>query len=61
MVTRAACLLAPGGVNTAGAVVTGLVVLGGLLAIVALLLIDQQDERAHQRRMARAKAMRQHD
>jgi len=60
MVTRAACLLGPAGVSAAGVVAAGLVVLLGLGLIVALLLIDYQDECAHRRRMARAKA-RRHD
>ena len=46
------------GVNTVGAVAIGLVVLAGLVAIVALLLVDQQDERAHRRRMARTAGRR---
>ena len=44
--------------STLGVVAAGLVVLVGLLAIVALLWADHQDERAHRRRMARAKARR---
>jgi len=60
MVTPAASLLAPGGLNAAGVVAIGLVVLVGLGLMVALLLIDQQDECAHRRRMTRARR-RQHD
>jgi len=59
MVTRAATLLGPAGMSMVGVVVTGLVVLVGVLAIVALLLIDHQDECVHRRRMARARR-RQH-
>ncbi|HEV8649564.1 MAG TPA: hypothetical protein VG276_09190 [Actinomycetes bacterium] len=59
MVTPAASLLAPGGLNAAGVVAIGLVMLLGLGLIIALLVIDYQDERAHRRRMARARR-RQH-
>jgi hypothetical protein len=38
-----------------GVVVVGLVLLVGLLAIVALLWVEYQDECAHRRRMARAR------
>jgi len=42
----------------AGMVAAGLVVLVGLVAVVALALVDYQDECAHRRRMARARRRR---
>jgi len=45
-------------VSVPAVVAAGLVVLVGLGLIVALLWVDQQDEHAHRRRMARTKARR---
>jgi len=45
--------------NAAGVVTAGLVALAGLVAVVALALVDHHDERVHQRRMARTRR-RQH-